>query len=235
MGKDFTDKLKLPVDAITKILDTLKPLLATLQALTDCFHGPKARDGILPFLGYALEFATPLIRAKEPPLPLFDGMIDELIKVIQAVTRQISQGAAGALASLTSTLKTITAPLMLVPVLRLLLKLLFEVLDHAGDCYQPGIVPLTLSPLPFTIPTALFITIPLISTVLPTLPITQFQHKFLRNFPPNYHSSKDRVTSPSADVVLFVHSFWRTLFFSLFSFVGHRNNSFSFVSIFIFL
>ncbi|KAG0334324.1 hypothetical protein BG000_008416 [Podila horticola] len=173
MGKVFTDELKLPVDAITKILDILKPLLATLQALTDCFHGPKACGGILPFLGYALEFATPLIRAKEPPLPLLDGMIDEIIKVIQAGTRQISQGAAGALASLTSTLKTLTAPLMLVPVLRLLLKLLFEVLDHAGDCYEPGIVPQTLSPLPFTIPTALFITIPHISTVLPTLPITQ--------------------------------------------------------------
>ncbi|KAF9274092.1 hypothetical protein BGZ74_004505, partial [Mortierella antarctica] len=154
MAQDITNEFKLPDNAIANILDILKPLLAILQALADCLHGPKACGGILTFLGYAIEFAVPLIRAKKPPLPFFDGMIDELIKNIQAGIREISQGIAGALATLTTTLKTFTAPLMLAPSLRLPLKLLNQVLDHAGDCYEPGVVPPTLSTLPFGIPTA---------------------------------------------------------------------------------
>ncbi|KAF9337723.1 hypothetical protein BG006_003082 [Podila minutissima] len=154
MAQDITDEYKLPVNAIAKILDILKPLLTILQSLADCLHGPKACGGTLTFLGYAIEFAVPPIRAKRPPLPFFDGMIDELIKNIQAGIRDISQDTSGAFVTLTNTLKTFTTLLMLVPGLRLPLKLLNQVLDHADDCYEPGVVPPTLPTLPFGPPTA---------------------------------------------------------------------------------
>ncbi|KAG0099635.1 hypothetical protein BGZ93_006620 [Podila epicladia] len=95
---------------IGQAVSGLKSLIANSEGMA---HDITDEFNILSFLGYAIEFDAPLIRVKEPPFPPFDGMTDELIKIIQAGIREISQGTVSAVATLTATLKTFTTPLML--------------------------------------------------------------------------------------------------------------------------